>query len=98
MVHYVVVRSAGLVLFGVDAVAVRVGICDLDLVRKRPAVRAVLAGRDRMPRLCRCATTASSTGPSIWSPSRSYRVGRLCSLSGMDEGYGARIRPRGGSA
>jgi hypothetical protein len=32
-------------LFGADAVAVRVGACDLDLVRRRPAVRAVLAGQ-----------------------------------------------------
>jgi hypothetical protein len=32
-------------LFGADAVAVRVGACDLDLVRRRRAVRAVLAGQ-----------------------------------------------------
>jgi hypothetical protein len=32
-------------LFGADAVAVRVGASDLDLVRRRPAVHAVLAGR-----------------------------------------------------
>jgi hypothetical protein len=37
--------ARGLVLFGVDAEAVRVGACDLDLVRRRPAVRAVLAGQ-----------------------------------------------------
>jgi DNA invertase Pin-like site-specific DNA recombinase len=75
-------------VYGADAVAVRVGACDLDLVRRRPAVRLYSPGRDRMPRLRGCTTMASSTGPSIWSPSRSWRAGRLCSLSAWAKATG----------
>jgi hypothetical protein len=67
-------------------------------VRRRPAVRAVLAGQGQDAAALRVHDDGVEYGPSIWSPSRSYRVGRLCSPSGMGEGYGARIRPRGGSA